>query len=124
MNHTILLDKLERYGVRGVALNWFTSYLSGRKQYVSVNNANSDFKEIVCGVPQGSILGPLLFLLYVNDIVNVSKVLFPLMFADDTNVFISGKNLQNITTQMNNELSNVCTWLTSKKLSLNVKKTH
>ena len=66
VNHSILLKKMEHYGIRGIALNWFTSYLSNRKQYVSVNGHTSEYLNISCGVPQGSVLGPLLFLVYLK----------------------------------------------------------
>lgn len=88
IDHHILINKLQRYGVRGVGLDWFASYLSNRKQLVSIGNTYSDLLEIQCGVPQGSILGPLLFIIYINDIVNVSKIANLIMFADDTNIFL------------------------------------
>ena len=75
INHNLLLKKLAHYGVRGVANNWLASYLSNRKQYVSIDECNSDLLNVLCGVPQGSILGPKLFILYVNDIRNISKIL-------------------------------------------------
>ena len=87
INHNILIQKLSFYGIRGLSLEWFKSYLSDRSQFVYYNNAKSTVEKITCGVPQGSILGPLLFLLYVNDISNISKILHFILFADDT--FIS-----------------------------------
>ena len=88
VNHDILLKKLHKYGIRGVVYDWFVSYLSERSQYVSFLNHNSLQLKISCGVPKGSILAPLLFSIYVNDLANVSSVFFTLLFADDTNVFI------------------------------------
>ena len=107
-----------------ISLKWFHSFLSNRKQFVSYNKVNSKYRDITCGVPQGSILGPLLFLLYVNEMAYVSNLLFSILFADDTNVFISGKNIKNLTQIMNNELEKLAKWLQVNKLSLNVDKTH
>src|SRR5258708_2547506 len=73
LNHDVLFKKLEMYGIRGLALKWFVDYLSNRKQYVIHNDSQSSLKCITCGVPQGSILGPLLFILYINDVVNVLR---------------------------------------------------
>ena len=92
LNHGVLLGKLEHYGIRGIPLLWFSDYLTNRKQCVCFNGAVSCMRPITCGVPQGSILGPLLFILYVNDIVNSSKLLHFILFADDTNVFILSKS--------------------------------
>ena len=104
VNHAILLQKLEHYGVRGVALNWFKSYLSGRTQFVDYQGVRSTTCHITCGVPQGSILGPLLFLLYINDLSHVSSILFGLLFADDTNMFMSGKNPDELIHYTNKEM--------------------
>ena len=87
VNHEILLLKLEHYGVRGTILQWFKSYLSNRKQYVYLNGITSSLRDIICGVPQGSVLCPLLFLLYINDLANNSKILNFYLFADDTNIY-------------------------------------
>ena len=88
INHDILLYKLEYYGFRGVAIDWFKSYLSNRKQFVRYQMHDSDNKIINCGVPQGSILGPLLFILYINDIVNTISLLELILFADDTTLLL------------------------------------
>ena len=93
VNHTILLTKLHHYGIRGQALNWFKSNLRNRKQFVTYYNVRSTLKNMPCGVPLGSILGPLLFLIYINDLANVCKFTMPIFFADDSNLFLNGKNL-------------------------------
>ena len=89
LNHEILFSKLEHYGIRGVALNWMKSYFNNRKQFVSYNNVSSNYQLIKCGVPQGSILGPHLFILYINDLPNVSHLAETLLFADDTSICYS-----------------------------------
>ena len=87
VNHNILLTKLEHYGIRDNMLSWFQSYLSNCKQYVSINGEQSESLEINCGVPQGSVIGPLPFLIYINDLPNISDVLKFYLFADDTNIY-------------------------------------
>ena len=124
VNHHILLQKLSHYGIRGLALNWFTSYLDNRYQYVSFDSTESTRRKITCGVPQGSILGPLLFLIYVNDMADVSDKLFTLLFADDTNAFIAGNNVDEMIINMNKELDKLVKWMNANKLSLNVSKPH
>ena len=124
IDHGILLKKLYKYGIRGVALNWIENYLSCRKQFVSYLNTESDSQPITCGVPQGSILGPLLFILYINDLANISNEIFPILFADDSNLFFSGKNLTETINLVNAELIKVYQWLNLNKLSLNIEKTN
>ena len=124
LNHAILIRKLQSYGIRGQALSWFKDYLSNRKQYVTFNGTDSCLLAISCGVPQGSSLGPLLFLLYVNDICNASPLLSFILFADDTNIFCSHSNLQTLINTLNSELPKVSQWLKCNKLSLNINKTH
>ena len=96
VNHEILVSKLEHYGVRGKSLEWFSSYLNGRAQYTFCNNFSSELKFITCGVPQGSVLGPLLFLLYINDLPNISNKLKFYLIADDTNIFYQSSNIENL----------------------------
>ena len=124
VNHDILLKKLEHYGVRGIALDWFASYLSNRKQYVSVNGHISDYLNITCGVPQGSVLGPLLFLIYINDLPNISKLLSFYLFADDTNIYFEAPDMFTLQKIMNRELRYVKKWLDANKLALNIEKTN
>ena len=123
VNHKILLTKLEYYGIRGVSNDWFASYLSNRRQFVSLNGINSDYQTITCGVPQGSVLGPLLFLLYINDMPKCSNILEFHLFADDTNLFLNNPNIINLETDLNTELEKVSQWLYANKLSLNIDKT-
>lgn len=123
VNHNILLNKLNKYGVRGIANTWLKSYLSNRKQFTSYNKNNSSYLPITCGVPQGSILGPFLFLCYINDLPNVSNLITPLIFADDTNLFIKGKDPDALMTSLNEELIKIANWTKINKLSLNTQKT-
>ena len=104
VNHEILLKKLEHYGIRGVALDWFNSYLSNRKQYVYLNGESSQLENITCGVPQGSVLGHLLFLIYINDLPNISEVLQFYLFADDTNIYYEDESIINLEKIINKEL--------------------
>ena len=124
LNHEILLGKLAHYGIRGIVLDLFRSYLQNRYQYVSYNGSTSTQKKIVCGVPQGSILGPILFLIYINDIVNCSDILKFILFADDTNLYHSDSNFSRLISTLNFELHKLSDWLQCNKLSLNVKKCH
>ena len=122
IDHVILLKKLLHYGIRGSALKWFESYLSNRKQYVTYNGITSSTQTIRCGVPQGAILGPLLFLIYINDLCSICKYTMPILLADDTNLFSRGKGIRTLENNINNELLNISLWLKVNKLSLNIKR--
>ena len=123
LDHTILLSKLAHYGVLGIALQWFSSYLTMRRQFTHYNLVNSDVLYLKCGVPQGSILGPLLFLIYINDICDVSNAaLNYTLFADDTSVFMSHREIDVLERAINSELPKLALWFRSNLLSLNVLK--
>ena len=134
LDHNILLKKLHYYGIQNVALYWFKSYLSDRQQYIDLNGTESGMLKLSTGVPQGSILGPLLFLIYMNDIHEVSDKFSSILYADDTTLdsplcsfdILSDTNTYNnanVTRNINLELKNITDWLAVNKLSLNVKKT-
>lgn len=123
MQHDVLFEKLPLYGIRGVALSLIKSYLTGRTQFTTINGVSSEVRTIKYGVPQGSVLGPVLFLLYINDIVNVRGCSDIILYADDTNVFFSGMVIQNLFEQANAWLQQLGMWLTANKLQLNIAKT-
>ena len=124
INHDLVLRKLENFGIRGITNNWLRSYLNNRTQYVALENVSSSLLTVLCGVPQGSVLGPLLFILYINDICNVSKLLKTILFADDTNLFRSSSDLQKLCHDVSKELGKLNIWFKVNKLSLNVAKTN
>ena len=129
LDHTILLEKLKYHGIDGVALAWFRNYLTNRSQFVQINDIESARLAISTGVPQGSILGPLLFILYVNDICTVSEQFYPILYADDTTlistlcVFQSQGTVNGTSAKINQELDKIQKWLKLNKLSLNINKT-
>ena len=123
LDHSLLLAKLDHYGIRGNWLSWFKSYLSNRRQYVDMYGKKSNQQEITVGVPQGSILGPLLFLIYINDLPAALSKLIPVLFADDTNLIIKGKNVRELVSTLNNELESLNNYFKANKLKLNTDKT-
>ena len=124
VNIQILLAKLEHYGFRGPYLDWFNSYLTNRLQFTEVNGASSLSRTVTCGIPQGTVLGPLLFLLYINDIANsVTKSQIKL-FADDSNLFVISENPKTLFNLANNELCNLSQWIKANKLHINYEKTN
>ena len=127
LNHQILLNKLKHYGFEDISMRLMVSYLENRKQIVTFNNSESDLLTISTGVPQGSILGPLLFLIYINDMVNATKCFRPVIYADDTTLGASlhhfGKDNSKVEAKINEELGKISLWLKLNRLSLNVNKT-
>ena len=122
LSHKILLSKLNRYGIRGVAYNWLKNYLINRKQFVEIDSTRSSLRNITCGVPQGSILGPLLFLIYINNISLSTTNAHILSYADDTTLLITGENINSLYLKDNDVLKELETWLKSNKLVLNAQK--
>ena len=122
VDHEILLKKLSHYGIRGIANEWFCSNLTNRKQYVIIGNQVSTLNEISTRVPQGSVLGLLLFLIYINDLHKCIKYFKTYHFADDTSIMQSHFSLQILSKRINKDLSNLSNWLKTNKLSLNIKK--
>ena len=123
VDHQILLKKLEHYGIRGLANNWFRSYLTNRQQFVSINGLNSKSQSMNYGVPQGSVLGPLLFLIYINDLNKAIKFCTTHHFADDTNLLYVDNSMKKIQKYVNLDLKFLCKWLKANKISLNASKT-
>jgi hypothetical protein len=124
VDHSILLKKMSNYGIRGLQLKWFHSYLKERTQRVLCNGSLSTLGHIEYGVPQGSNLGPLLFLLYINDLANVSTTLHFILFADDTNIFYSNRSCSSLMEIVNLELIHISKWFLANRLTLNVEKTN
>ena len=122
VQHNILLEKLSALGMSDNTVKWFRNYLTDRRQLVDINGTYSDFCKVSCGVPQGSILGPLLFTIYVNDMVSAVQCKL-LLYGDDSVLIVSGKNFITIQEQLSCQLSNVSNWLVDNKLSLHLGKT-
>ena len=123
VQHDILLYKLDHYGIRGVANDWLRSYLSNRHQVVCINGIDSNLKFTNIGVPQGSVLGPLLFLVYINDLNKAIRFSKTRLFADDTSLLTKGKSPKQLQKFLNLDLKNLCKWLKANKISLNTSKT-
>ncbi len=123
INHDILLRKLHHYGIRGKAQDWFRSYLYQRRQYVNFKGQKSDTLTVLYGVPQGSVLGPLLFILYSNDLPESLKYSKTVLFADDTTVYYCGTNITSVYDNMNSDLNQLSDWFRANQLSVNATKT-
>lgn len=122
--HNILLDKLKNMGIRGIPLQLFTSYLENRKQIVFCNEIDSEMRNIYKGVPHGSVLGPILFLIYINDIIQSSSSFQYVLFADDTNILLADKDINSLHSTLTIELPRIVKWVNDNKLKLNTSKTN
>ena len=122
VDHNILLEKIQHYGIRRTAHQWFKSYLENRKQFVSVSDAESKLASANYGLPQGSNLGPLLFYFYINDLHYAIKALCPLHFADDTCLLNIQSSIKQINRTVNKDLKQLAFWLNASKIELNVVK--
>ena len=123
VDHNILLKKLSCYGLQGKELSLMHSYLSDRSQCCSIEGMVSDFIPITCGVPQGSVLGPLLFIIYVNDLQDLTRSCDLSMYADDPHLTSALKKSSDVNTEILPEFIKICDWLQANKFSLNVVKT-
>ena len=122
VNPSLLIDKLNKYGISGTELNWFKSYLSNRMQSVKIGRSFSDLKSIDIGIPQGSILGPLLFIVFVNDLPD-NVTCKTVMYADDTSLLVSSSDPSCLQNSLNRNLCNIASWFRKNKLTLNLSKT-
>ena len=122
VSHSVILNKLQSYGIIENELTWFTDYLFQRKQYVKFDGSKSESDFVTCGVPQGSILGPLLFLIHFNDIENCLKNSRLMIYADDTVIFTASKDVSSIENSLNEDLINLQSWLSKNELLINLKK--
>ena len=120
VNHNSLLEKVKAYGIQSENLKGFRSYLSNRKQLTSFDDSKTEMKIVKRGVPQGSMLGSLFFLIFVNDLNNSTKVLDPVLFADNTNLYCSDSDIRTVFEIASQELGRISDWFLANKLSLNV----
>ena len=111
---------MEHYGIRGLALNWLKSYLINREQFVSVNGSDSSTQTLKYGIPQGSILGPLLFIIYINDIPEIARFAKFILYADDANIIITANTIEEINNQLNELVQNLVKWVKCNGLALNL----
>jgi len=123
VDHQILLLKLKQLGLNSLALNWFSDYLKNRKQSVLINNTSSDYLDILCGVPQGSVLGPILFLIYINDMAKIPLIGKVVLFADDAAIFYNGSKIEDLQMAMQTDLDLLNSWFRLNKLTCNIDKT-
>jgi retron-type reverse transcriptase len=122
IDHSILLNKLNMYGFNGVTFTWFKNYLNCRKQCVKINGYTSTYLSILMGIPQGSILGPVLFLLFINDLPNCITKCECNLFADDTILYTQSSSLDEAESQLQNDIDNLMTWLDLNRLHVNASK--
>ena len=120
VNHKILIKKLKYYGIDNTAIKWFKDYLTDRKQYVSFKGTNSNTVEIDIGVPQGSILGPVVFLIYINDFCGIVPSGKQILFADDANYYEIGSNFSDVHERINRNLKLIVKWFKANKLAINL----